>query len=494
MILSIPSVQTSIAKKVTSKINTEFNTNINVESIDLKINGDVRLRNVLIKDHKKDTLIYSSSLKTSILNFKNLFNEKLRFGAIDINGLYFNMITYEEDTQSNLDVFVESFNSDNPKQDNSSFSLTSSELHIEKSRFHLKDYNKQNSDVLIFDNLNLNATNFIIIDSDISSRLNHISFVDPRGFRLKAFKTNFTYSSDQMSFNDLFVETKSSILQGDLYFKYKDNKLSNFSNNVNIEAHIRSSSIKLNEVNLLYNEFGSTEKVNLAFRLNGTLNDFIISGLSMSSSVNTKIDGDLNLKNLFNDDEFSLSGKFKRLTTNYMGLSRLMPNILGRSLPNLLSKLGDFNLRGDAKITKNSLEVIAITDTQLGSIQSNILMNHLNDELETTYKGDVSIENFNLGELAENPIFDKATMDLTLDGKGFSLKTIQTKIKGEIDLLGFNNYNYKSISLNGELGNNIFNGQIDVNDDNIEMSFVGLADFSDRKKYLILRQLLLILI
>ena len=84
----------------------------------------------------------------------------------------------------------------------------------------------------------------------------------------------------------------------------------------------------------------------------------------MSSSVNTKIDGDLNLKNLFNDDEFSLSGKFKRLTTNYIGLSRLMPNILGRSLPNLLNKLGNFNLRGDAKITKNSLEVIAITDTQ----------------------------------------------------------------------------------------------------------------------------------
>ena len=64
-----------------------------------------------------------------------------------------------------------------------------------------------------------------------------------------------------------------------------------------------------------------------------------------------------------------------------------MPNILGRSLPNLLSKLGNFNLRGDAKITRNSLEVIAITDTQLGSIQSNILMNHLNDEFETTYKG-----------------------------------------------------------------------------------------------------------
>ena len=55
-----------------------------------------------------------------------------------------------------------------------------------------------------------------------------------------------------MSFNDLFLETKSSILMGDLYFKYKDHKLSNFNNdNYDIEAQIRSSSIKLNEVNLL---------------------------------------------------------------------------------------------------------------------------------------------------------------------------------------------------------------------------------------------------
>ena len=47
--------------------------------------------------------------------------------------------------------------------------------------------------------------------------------------------------------------------------------------------------------------------------------------------------------------------------------------------------------------------------------------------------------------------------------------------------------------MNGELGNNIFNGQIDVNDDNIEMSFVGLADFSDQEKVFDLRRLLLIL-
>ena len=41
---------------------------------------------------------------------------------------------------------------------------------------------------------------------------------------------------------------------------------------------------------------------------------------------------------------------------------------------------------------------------------------------------------------------------------------------------------YKSITLNGELGNNIFNGEIDIDDDNLEMTFVGLADFSDREK------------
>ena len=48
------------------------------------------------------------------------------------------------------------------------------------------------------------------------------------------------------------------------------------------------------------------------------LNDFIISGLKCLLLLIQKLTFDLNLKNfLFNDEEFSLSGKFKRLTTNY---------------------------------------------------------------------------------------------------------------------------------------------------------------------------------
>lgn len=480
--MSFPSIQTSLAHKLTEKINLDFKTNINVDKIDLKINGEVRLRGVLVKDHFNDTLIYAGSIKTSVLSFNNLFKENLRFGDVDIDQLFMNLITYKGEKQSNLDQFIIHFDSDKSNESSNLFSLTSSELNIENSSFHLADFNKEISEILIFDNLNINATNFIIYGSDISSRFNLISFKDPRGIDLRAFKANFTYTADQMSFNDLFIETKGSVINGDLYFNYKDHRFSDFANTVNIEANIKSSKLQLDEINLLYNEFGIKQNVNLAFDLNGTLNDFIISDLNLTSSSLTSIYGDLIFKNLFNEVPFSLNGKFRKLTTNYKALSLLMPNILGKSLPNLLSKLGDFDLKGNAIISKNALEVIAVTETDLGTIQSNILMNHLNDDQDTSYKGDVFIDDFDLGQLIENPIFHKATMDLTLDGKGFSMETIDTKIEGQIDLLGFNKYNYKGITLNGELGNNIFNGQLDIKDEHLQMTFVGLADFSEKEK------------
>ena len=47
----------------------------------------LNLKEILIRDFKKDTLISATELNTSILNFRNLYNGKLNFGDIDIEDL-----------------------------------------------------------------------------------------------------------------------------------------------------------------------------------------------------------------------------------------------------------------------------------------------------------------------------------------------------------------------------------------------------------------------
>ena len=73
LVFSIPSVQTSLGKYATEKLNEDFGTNIYIEKIGLQFNGDVELKNIYVEDHKKDTLFYIIELNTSILSFKKLY-------------------------------------------------------------------------------------------------------------------------------------------------------------------------------------------------------------------------------------------------------------------------------------------------------------------------------------------------------------------------------------------------------------------------------------
>ena len=114
LVFSVPSVQTFFGRYATKRINTTYGTAINVEKVGLQFNGDLELKNILIKDHFNDTLIAVSELNSSILNFAKLNDNKLIFGDIDLYGLRFHIKTYKGEEKSNLDVFVDSF--DNGKK------------------------------------------------------------------------------------------------------------------------------------------------------------------------------------------------------------------------------------------------------------------------------------------------------------------------------------------------------------------------------------------
>lgn len=116
LILSIPAVQTSLGKKATDTLNRDFGTNITIAKVGLQFNGDVELKDVYVEDHKQDTLFHIDELNTSILSFKKLYDNKLTFGDIDIYGLTFNLKTYKDEKDTNLDVFVAKFDDDAPKK------------------------------------------------------------------------------------------------------------------------------------------------------------------------------------------------------------------------------------------------------------------------------------------------------------------------------------------------------------------------------------------
>lgn len=479
-------MQTKLGKYVTDTLNEDFKTDINVGRVGLQLNGDIELKEILIRDYKKDTLISIGELNSSIISFKNLYNSKLNFGDIDLQNVVFNLKTYKGETDTNLDVFVAKFDDDNPSDGPSEFLFSSSDVSIEGGTFRLIDENLETPKIFEFAELNANTTDFVINGPEVRARINKFSFRDSRGIAVKNLMANFEYTLDHMNFGDLNIKTELSELKGDLRFNYNREDFKQFTDKVNVVASFRDSDISLTELNVFFDEFGINQHANFNADLSGTLNNLVASNLNVSTSRNTRIIGDITFQNLFSkeEDSFALRGKFQNLASNYSDLTALLPNLLGKSIPSVISKVGNFKIKGTSYITEKRIEANIEIATDLGFINSDLQLTNIDDIDNANYIGNIVLDEFNIGELIGEPMVKTTSLNLDVDGKGFTIENLRTDVKGDVYVLEFNDYTYRDISLSGDLGNKIFNGIVKAEDLNLKLDFNGLVDFSeDLKKF-----------
>jgi hypothetical protein len=480
LLFSIPAVQNKLGKYVTQRINNDFGTNINIEKVGLQFNGDVELKNIYIEDYKKDTLVNIVELNSSILSFKKLYQNKLTFGDVRIIGMKLNIKTYKGEDKTNLDVFVKKLDSDNPSTAENVFLLSSSDVSIINSKFKLSDENKETVDVLKFNDLNINATDFLILGPMVSARINQLTFKDSRGVKVQNMTTNFSYSRTSMVFDALHIETPNSELNGDLKFKYDREDLQFFEDRVALIANFDNSKIALNELNTFYNEFGVNEVAKIKATLTGTLNDLTANDLYVSTSRQTIIDGEVNFKNLLNKEpgNFAMKGRFNKIVSTYSDLKALLPNVLGNSIPSVLDKLGRFDIQGNTLVTASNIDANIDIKTDLGIILAELELSDVNNIDNAAYNGNIIFDEFLLGNILNDPKIGKVSLNVDVDGKGFTLDNLNTLVKGDIYGLNYNNYYYSNIDINGTVKNKIFNGDLTAKDDNLDFAFTGLVNFS----------------
>ncbi|WP_276473103.1 translocation/assembly module TamB domain-containing protein [Maribacter huludaoensis] len=483
IIFSLPVVQTLLAQFATKKINDQYGTHINIERLKVSlISWNTGLEGVFIEDYKQDTLFYVNELKTSILSIGNLVQGNLEFGDIEVDELNFKLKTYFGEKNTNLEVFVDKLDDGKPRAPGTPpFRLSSSYVDIEKSRFKYIDENLNNATVLNFDSLNINAGNFLILGPEVSADIQEMSFFSKRGLKVNKLATNFKYTKQQMRFDSLKIKTPLSALDGNLVFNYNREDFADFLNKVNVVAEFKESKVGFDEINLLYNEFGKGKEVTFNANVNGVLNDLNTDNLFLFSD-DTGIRGNFNFKNLFNKQKpFSLSADMKNVTSSYYQLNALLPNLIGKSLPSTFSKLGQFTIRGNAFVTNSSVDAKVNLNTAVGSSYADIVLSDFNNIDNATYKGFISLIDFDLGDFAENKNLGKTTLDFNVEGKGFVKEKLNTEVIGQIYSIEFNNYNYQDLRVSGIIKDQLFDGSLISNDENFKFDFKGLANVAETR-------------
>lgn len=475
----MPAVQTKIAKYATESINKEFGTNIQIDMVSLSLfNLNAGIKGIYIEDYKKDTLAHIDKLTTSVLNIRNMVNGKLEFGDIEIDGLFFNLKTYEGESDTNLDVFVAKLDDGKPRPPGTPpFFMSSDGIEINDGRFMLSDENLESAEVLNFTDLKIVANDFQILGPQVTLNIEDLSLDAKRGLRLKKLATDFTYTKQQMRFDSLLIDTEQSELKGNLVFNYNREDFAEFVDRVQIDANFTESTVALNEVNAFYNEFGQDRVVTLTGDFSGVLNKLIVDNLFLYTD-NTGVRGDFELDNIFTDQApFVIRGDIDNLTSSYYQLRALLPNILGRNIPESVQKLGQFTVRGDAEVTETSLDVKVNLNTAVGSSYLDVQMTNLQAKDDASYIGFISLIDFDLGEFTGDDELGLTSLDMNVEGKGFVAENLNTEVIGEVYKIQFNGYEYNDIKISGILKDELFDGSLLCNDENFRFDFKGLADF-----------------
>lgn len=479
---SLPVVQTKLAHYFTEKINKQYGTNIYVDQIAVTAFGSVKLKKILIKDHKNDTLIYAKRINTSILDFNKLIHGDLLFGTLRADNLQLDITTYKNEKETNLDLFVAAF--DDGKKSTSKFLLTADRLVLSNSRVIVVDENMKNPLDAKFTKINARTTNFKIYGPDVTTSITDMSFLDYRGLEMKELKADFTYTKKNILLEKLEFKTPFSTFKGSVKLSYKREDFADFNNKVKFDIATESATISTSDIYCFYNEIAKNHVFQFHSKITGTLNNLFFTKLSMFDGKNTRIIGKINFKNALakpGKGRFYMKGNFQKLTSSYPDLVKLLPNVLGKKLPIELRHLGNFDLAGDVELTKKNIQSDFVLNTKIGQVLATINMSNIDFIDHASYEGRIALNNFDLGTFISNPKLGRVTGDANIEGIGFIEKYLDTQFEGTFKSIRYNNYTYQNILCEGNFKKPIFNGKLNSNDPNLFLDFEGKIDLSKRE-------------
>lgn len=480
-ILSIPSVQTRLAHQLTQSVNEKYKTDIQVDKVDLSYLGRVQLKGVLARDPHKDTIIYIGNLNTSIIEFERLKKGKPKFNLVSLSDVTLQLKTYKGQSHSAFDLFIDKLEG-KPTGKPSGFLMQIAKIKLKNAKFRLYDFNKQPEVIEAYDHINGEVYAFKVDGPKVNGNVRNLSLIDHRGLIAEKMETDFFYTKTSMDFKNTFLKTPFSTLRGDIAMRYQEGELSDFNNKVQITADLTQADLAMYDMQKFYTEFGTTDVLHLTTQLKGSLNDFTLENLELFTDENARMEGDYRFINAFDTENgFKLDARITHLESDYQHLKSLLPNLLGKTLPVSFAKLGHFNVNGRAKINIDELDAFINAQTNIGNFSTDLMISNINNIDQSSYDGEIKVQDLKVGSLIGNPLMGDITMDATIVGSGFSIADLDTEIDAKIYNFQYNGYSYSDIAVQGNVNNKMFTGKMQAKDPNLKMTFDGLADLSKDK-------------
>lgn len=482
-------MQTYVAKKAAAYLSKELKTTITIGSLYVKPFKALVFENLLVLDLQKDTLANFPKFTVN-LNQLSLDQRILDVKTVQIDNGSFFLKDYK-DRSSNLDFIIDYFDSGPPpKVRKKKFQFQFDQIILNNLNFKYKDLRK---DTVIkginFEDISLTQLNGIFEKLNtnghiVQARIKDLTFREKSGFYLKNLSALATIDTNAIELKELLLLTNKTRLTDYYQMKFKKFKdFNNYVSKVKMKANFKESHISSSDIAYFAPEL---EKMKLDIELDGQIsgyvNDLKAKKLSIKAGKATYIKGDFNMQGLPYWDETFMDMKIEMAGTNKKDLNEILTGIAGKpikSIPAVVEKFGNVNFNGSFTGFQNDFIAYGEFKTKLGRLKSDVNLK-IDKNGTPSYTGSIKTFDFNLGDLVDEKLLGRISSELYVKGKGAEIKELTEQLKGEISYIDFNKYRYRNLKINGNFDQKLFDGNLTINDENVQLSFDGAVNLNPK--------------
>jgi TamB, inner membrane protein subunit of TAM complex len=497
LILQLPSVQRYLTNRYLRGFSEVVGFKTTIQNINFSWFDKLELDGVVVEDpeHNKMFEISHLSLNYDISNLIQGTNINLDAIYIDSARVYFTRIL-ERDTIRNLNinVFINQISKQysSGKKGGASSRINIGEAVVEKSLFTYDNTGKDSLSGFDYNHFSLKITeaqlqNFIALGDTVEFNVSTLVAKDQKTkFGVNNLSSFFRISQKGLEFKGLHLQAGQSTISDTLIFNYNSQAdLSDFVNNVNIEAHFYKTVIHPNDLALFA---PAARRLSLPLILSGvmkgSISDFKLKDMDIRSG-NSVLYGSIDMEGLPDIKETFIQLSLKNSRVNFNDISFIFSDATLKRL----TPLGTLSLNGEFIGYPTDFVAKGNFSNQLGLISSDINLKIDEDAFEkSSYNGQISLTNFDLGTyLSDTVNFQKLNLDGSISGSGFSRSTANFKLIGNVRSVGIKKYNYRNITTDARFASQFFSGELKIKDPNVQVDAKGSIDLRDNRNLIVLQ-------
>ena len=488
-------VQTLITQKISDVLSKKTGTEITVGEVDFRPFDTFVLRDLLIRDHHKDTLLYSSDFYFEI-NKYDFDKIEFQLDLLELNDTYINVTTYKGETYSNVNLFFKKLSISEQVEKKTSPKFYIEDIAFENLKFRYWNendsmiFNKIDFNHTLLTGLNMDADNFLYKEDLVTINMDLVSFKECSGFEVLGMSGQLMVDNQNILLKYFEFETDKTDINGNIGFNYQSfNSFKSFIKDVALDTYFEETTIHSKDLAYFTNSVQGLDKsITFQGEIKGTISSLKAKNLKFNYGKMTAFEGEMEFKGLGIKEDPFINAKIYHLITFEEDIKSIpLPPFNSKQkikTPKWMHNVGKIEFKGDFKGPTSNFKASGLLETSAGIIRSDVFFKRDTTKNETRIIGKIITNKFNLGKTIGNKSFGFISMNGQLDALA-QFENNRLIFSGEIPRIDYKGYSFSNINMDGTIKNQIFNGELKVDDHNLVFDFNGSVNFSEpnQQKY-----------